>query len=333
MCESFGWTPPYFPGDDLTVDVLRIVLVLDVLGHEQGLSRNTVADYLTSAKHHYLLAQSLSDPRPSAWGSHGQHHPIVSTALKAIPVHHREPRQLLTIAWIKDGFERSWTTPEYVAIAFLHGWLLRVGEGCKYLEKHIITWSMITFSIYINGELHELPMSRLRTTPCDQMDLHQASRKYQEGPRLMPGRVNTCHLADPATGAHVWCHLCMPTIMQAWAIINDIDLMSVEDRQSRPVLAQPGTDWVISATDVSKALKRHALRRGESEASVSPHCLRTMGLTQLANSEVAQNPPMFLRAVGHKSMEASEPYVRPSPYMATAVTSALCPPSPPPPPT
>ena len=306
------------------VDVLRLLVVIDHLGNERGLARATVSNYFSGAKYHYLLAHSLDNtPPPAAWGGPGVHHRLVTMALKAIPERKRPVRMILSAAWIEDGFRNCWTTTEYVSIAFLYGWVLRGGEGCDFLQGHIITWSMIAFYVWKNEQLHEMPMTDLRTTPCDQMDLHQDSRKYQHGPRLMPGRVNTCHLADPARGALDWCHLCMPTIMQGWAILNNIDHMSQAERERRPVLAQPGREDVLSVEAVSQALKANARRRGEPETSVSSHCLRATGITMLANSAVADNPTMFLRAVGHKSMQSSEPYVRPSPFMAQAVTEAL----------
>lgn len=297
--------------------------MIDTLGHEEGLSRGTVSEYLTSAKHHYTVDSGLVGASvSSAWGILGHNHPLVTLMLKSIPVRHRPVKQLLTHDWIKDGFTRCWTTTEYVAIAFLLGWLLRVGEGCNQFDRHTITWSMIRFSISVNGQWVPLPMTQLRTTPCDMVELCQSSRKYQEEPRLMPGRLNTCYLDDPSVGTTTWCHLCMPTLLQGWAISNAIDQMSDEILATRPVLAPPGSDRAITRKEVSDALRRLARLRHDNEATVVPHCLRMTGITELANSDVIENEDRYLRTVGHHYIKSSEPYIIPCPVAAAAVTAA-----------
>jgi hypothetical protein len=243
--------------------------------------------------------------------------------LKSIPSRHREVKRLFSLNWIKDGFENCWNTVEYVAIAFLLGWVLRVGEGCDMTSKHQITWSMIHFSIQTDNVWGPLPMTQLRTQPCDMVELKQHSRKYQEEPRLMPGRVNMCHLADPSLGAITWCHLCMPTLLQGWAIMNDVDHLSATQLASRPVLAPPGSDHAITRLAVSDALRRLARLRNEDESTVTPHCLRKTGITLLANSSVIENPDCFLRAVGHHHLESSEPYIVPDATAAAAVSKAF----------
>jgi hypothetical protein len=242
--------------------------------------------------------------------------------LKSIPIRHRPVKQLLTREWIKDGFDRCWTITEYVAIAFLLGWMLRVGEGCNQFDRHIITWSMIHFSICVNGQWQPLPMTQLRTTPCDMVELCQTSRKYQEEPRLMPGRLNTCYLDDPSTGTTTWCHLCMPTILQGWAIDNAIDRMSDQTLATRPVLAPPGSDRAITRAEVSNALRRLAQLRHENEDTIVPHCLRMTGISELANSTVIENEDRYLRTVGHHYIQSSDPYIIPGPTAAAAVTAA-----------
>jgi hypothetical protein len=244
--------------------------------------------------------------------------------LKAIPIHDRPIRKFLSHEWIEDGFRNCWNTAEYVAIAFLYGWILRVGEGCKPLEQHIITWSMVTFYLCdLYGDRTVMPMTALRTSPCDMVELNLHSRKYQEVARRIPGRVNTCHLPDPAKGTTTWCGLCMATLLQGWAIDNNIDMMLPTTLAQRPVLAMPNSDTVVSADTVSRALRRNARRRGENEQEVVPHCLRHTPITQLANSSVANNPSLLLLATGHKSMESTDPYVDPGRYMAKEISAQL----------
>ena len=299
-------------------------MFLDHLGHEEGLARQTVSAYLSNVKHHYTTELSLFGPPSSVWGPKGSRHPLITLTLNAIPRHERPPRMFLSHKWIKDGFDHCWSTTEYVAIAFLYGWILRVGEGCKPLESHIITWSMVTFYVSdLDGERSVLPMADLRTRPCDMVEVHLHSRKCQEEARRLPGRINTCHLADPSKGTTTWCGLCMPTLLQGWAIDNNIDRLSSATVDKRPVLAIPGTNQVVSPSMISKALRRNAHRRGEDEKSVVPHCLRHTPITQLANSSVADNPPLLLLATGHKSVESTDPYINPGHYMAERISAEL----------
>ena len=304
-------------------DVCRLVMVIHTLGQDEGLSRGTVSDYLTSAKHFYTETISLFTPVSAAWGTKGVHHPHVTLALRAVPDKHRLPRMLLSPAWIQDGFRHCWTTWEYVAIALMYGWLLRVGEACPQLyQHHTMTWEMVTF--YDDND-QPLPMRALRTQPCDLVGLQLASRKHQEHARLMPGRTSNHIIQDPRHGATSWCNLCMATILQGWAILNNIDRMTPVQLAQRPVLAKPGSDSTPARLDISNALKRNARRRGEDPARVAPHCLRQSPISWLANSPLIYNQPAFLRATGHKSMDSSTPYIVPGRYMAAAVTEALQP--------
>jgi integrase len=139
----------------------------------------------------------------------------------------------------------------------------------------------------------------------------------------MPGRINMTHLTSPAEGLDTWCELCMPTILQAWAIKNNVDRLSPEARKSRPVFAPPGSTVPLSRVRLSNALRRNAARRHEDVNTIMPHCLRKTGITWLANSEVANHPNILLRAVGHKQISSAEPYVTPDVRMARLATQAM----------
>ena len=322
MCNKFGWQPPYLDGSDQTADVLRLLLVLDTWGHEEGMARDTASQYLTGVKHHYLVERAFLGPASPAWGVKHHHHPLVAQMLQSIPPRHRAPARILEPEWIEDGFTRCWNRTEYVTIAVLLGWVLRVGEGCTTASlQHLIKWDMIVFAVYRHGQWHELPMDQLRITPCDKLDLKQTSRKYQDGPRPMPGRMNTCHWKDPGRGAIDWCHLCMPTLLQGWAILNDIDHLSAADRANRPVLAPPGSDEPLSRKDIAEALRKLARLRNEPEADVVPHGLRHTAISALANSSLIENADRYLRTVGHHYMQSSDPYVIPDDTAAAAVTA------------
>jgi hypothetical protein len=248
--------------------------------------------------------------------------------LRSIPTRHRPPKRILTSEWIHDGFTRCWTTQEYVAIAVMLGWMLRNGEACETAwSDHLLMWSMVDFRIHIHTDVWEsLPMSDLRTRCCDMVVIHLPSRKFQPEERDMPGRVNVTHLADPSKGTTTWCHLCMASILQGWAIQNDIDVMSPSELAARPVLAAPHSPYLITDRHVSQALRRLAVLRHEDPKTVVPHCLRKSGINQLGNSAAITYPDTYLRAVGHKSIKASEAYTQPTPAMAALVTSALQPP-------
>ena len=47
------------------------------------------------------------------------------------------------------------------------------------------------------------------------------------------------------------------------------------------------------------------------------------GITQLANSSVADNPSLLLLATGHKSMESTDPYIDPGYYMAEKISEKI----------
>jgi hypothetical protein len=324
-----GWSPPYITGrnSDRMIDLCRILLVLNKMGHEQGLSRSTVSQYLTGVRHHYAVVLSSLDPQQQlshVWGTPGHRHPLVAMMIKSIPEKHRPPKKVLSMEWIEDGFHNCWTQEEYVAITVLLGWVLRGGEGCDPNMIHTITWSMVQFSVMdADDSCRPLQMTDLRSTPCDMVELLPTSRKYQDEPRPMPGRINMTHLKEPVTGLDQWCELCMPTILQAWAIKNEVDRLTPTERKSRPVFAPPGSTTPMSRTRLSNALRRNAQRRHEDVNTIMPHCLRKTGITWLANSEVANHPNILLRAIGHKQLTSAEPYVTPDVHMARLTTEAM----------
>lgn len=312
------------------VDLLRILVVLHTLGHVEKLDRGTVSNYLTGAKHHYTITRALFATVSPIWGPQGTLHPMITMMLKSIPHRHRPAKLLLTPGWIHEGFTHCWTTQEFVAIALMFGWMLRSGEVCDVSwTEHLITWSMVTFSLHDHSDSdtddhwHLMPMHLLRTTPCDMVDLNQASRKYQQEFRPTPGRINVCHIADPSLGATTWNHLCMATILQGWAILNDVDHMTSSELATRPLLAAPHTITLITREQVGAAMRTLARRRNENEATVVPHCLRKAGINTLANSAFVTHEDAYLRTVGHKSIAASSAYITPTPATSALVTAAM----------
>ena len=306
------------------MDLLRIILVADVMGHEHCLSRDTVDSYLSHVKHFYLTDLSLPQPPSRAWGAKGERHPLLRQTIQAIPEAIHKPQIFLTSKWIKHGFEHCWSETEYVAIAFLYGWILRAGEGCKPLEDHILTWSMVKFYVVDEeGSEMTLPFSKLTEHICDMVRIFPESRKYQSHSRPLPGRVNKTHLKNPAAGTTTWCNLCMPTLLQGWAIRNKIHTMSRLELLHRPILTDPITQKVVTASQVSTALRRNARALHEDESAVIPRCLRRTPITQLANSNLVQSPSLLLLATGHKDLRSTAPYIDPGYYMAEKVTNAL----------
>ena len=299
-------------------------MVLNHWGHIEELDRHTVSNYLSSAKQYYTEQLALTHTASPVWGAKGHSQMLVSQMLKSIPYRPRTPKQLIDIDWIKDGFQRCWTTHEYVAIAFMLGWMLRTAEVCNTSwNGHLLTWSAITFKICRNKKWSILPMHLLPTIPCDLVELLPPTRKYQTTPRKMPGRVNTCHLKKPAQGTTTWCNLCMPTIIQGWALQNNIHNLTVEQRAHRPFLAAPGSNVAIQDDHFRGALRRLALLRHEDPKAVVPHCLRRSGINALANSEFIGQYHAYLAAVGHHSLKASEAYQEPSPFMAQSCTANM----------
>ena len=330
VCEHYHWPPPYIPADDDFVALCRLLLVAHHMGHVQNLAQATVSNYMSSAKNHYLLVSSLFTHISPVWGPKGKNHPLLSMLIRSIPYRHRPQKMILTPAWLHDGFVRCWSQQEYVAIVFMRDWMLRSGEACDTdWNGHLLMWSMVTFSVNTSSDIWvPLPLSDLRTTPCDMVTVRPDSRKFQDEPRDMPGRINFTHLQDPTLGVTTWCNLCTASLLQGWAITNHIDMMSPSELANRPILAAPHSSYVITARHVAAALRRLAVLRHEDPATVVPHCLRKSGINQLGNSSAITYPDTYLRAVGHKSIAASAAYTHPTPSMAQLVTSSLHTPSP-----
>ena len=303
------------------------MIILNQWGHEEGLDRNTVAQYLTNAKIYHLEVLSLEIPPSPAWGIKGQHHPWISRTLKSIPRTSRRERMEITIDWIHDAFRHKvWDTPEFVAIALMYGWMLRVSEVTATDSGHGVKWSMVTFfHLSESGALTPMPMTDLRSTPCGYVQLQLESRKYQSDEvRRMPGRMNTAHFVDPSQGLSIWSGLCVATILQAWAIANAIDVMTPHDRNARFVLTRPGTiDNVVTYLDIVNALHKQARRRPDVPGWIATHNLRASSITRMANSSVGQCPETMLLATGHKNLTSMEPYVKPGQAMAEQLSSVL----------
>ena len=294
------------------------------MGHEKGLARNTVSTYLSNVKHHYTSSIFLPQPPSAAWGVPKTRPTLLKLCVQSIPEHKRAIPRFLTKTWIRDGFENCWTTMEYVAIAFLYGWMLRIGEGTNPFEDHIITWGMVTFyELDVNENIVVQPLSTLPDRPCYMVVVQPHSRKYQEHSRPLPGRVNFTHLIHPMDGIYQWCNLCMCSLLQGWAIRCSIWRYTQAALADRPVLSSPGTHRVISAHAVSQALKRNAIRRGERTDDIVPRCLRRTPITQLANSAYATDASLMSLATGHKDPRSTQVYIDPGEYMAEQVTDAL----------
>jgi hypothetical protein len=307
------------------VDLCRILVILHQLGHVDGRTRGTVSNYYSSAKHYYTVTRAHLCSVSPIWGAKKEMHPRITLMLLSIPSSPPRIKFLPTPEWVRDGFMRGcWSPQAYVTIAFLMGWILRVGEGCDTESIHLLTWSAVTFKIQnADSTWHVLPWSALRTTACDLVELLPASRKYQDSPRPMPGRVNTCHLSDPSHGTQVWTDMCMATLLQGWALDNHLDTMPASTRDIRPILAAPDTNIVLTRDQVSDALRTLARLRGEDPINIFPHCLRTTGISTMANSGAARDTDLYLRTVGHHSGRSSDPYVYPDEHSANAVTDIL----------
>jgi hypothetical protein len=328
VCLHYGWVEPYIPPSNSPVALIRLLVVTHHFGHIQLLARNTVSNYMSSAKYYYTLVSGLFGAISPIWGPKGHNHPLVTMLIRSVPLRHRLPKMILTHDWIHDGFNRTWTTQEYVAIALMRGWMLRSGEACATTwNGHLLMWSMVHFRIHIGHDLwQDLPMSQLRSRHCDVVDIYPVSRKFRDEPSTMPGRINFTRLADPSTGLSSWNNLDMATILQAWAILNDLDHRPPSALESRPILADPATNSVITAQAVSSALKRHALLRHEDPALVMPHGLRMSGINDLAQGSLIQDELTYLNTVSHRSTAASQDYLTSfSPTTAAHVTQATHP--------
>ena len=115
----------------------------------------------------------------------------------------------------------------------------------------------------------------------------------------------------------------MATILQGWAILNNIDTMSTTDLATRPVLSAPGTNILITRQQVGDALRVLARRRHEDEATVVPHCLRKSGINTLANTDFITHEDAYLRTVGHKSIASSASYITPTPATSALAKRAM----------
>ena len=115
----------------------------------------------------------------------------------------------------------------------------------------------------------------------------------------------------------------MITLLQGWAIQNNLPSMPVEQWKNRPVLTVPNSNQVISSVVVSNALIRHARSRGEDPNCVVHHCLRHSSITALANSSVGANTQAMLAASGHRNESSLKTSVRPGQHMRNTVSQAL----------
>lgn len=302
---------------------LKLMYIIDQLGHVEGLARGAVSNYLSSAKRHYTVTMLLLGAPSPAWRSHGQTHPLVAATIAGIPLSTRPPRMILTTEWLRSGFEDCWTNEEWMAICFMYGWMLRIGEGCKPETEHILRWRHVSFYHMEGTEYRRLPMTAIGQVRSDAVDLQFDSRKHQERSRLVPGRTNTGHITALDRGTLEWSGLCMVTLLQGWAIQNHLPSLPLEYWQDRPVLAVPGLNRVVTPLEVSNALKRHARQRGENPDRVVPHCLRHSGITKLANSAVGSATATMLAASGHMHAATLQTYIQPGDHMREAVSLVL----------
>lgn len=323
IASKYHWHKPYITGHDTMVDLSRLIIILYELGHLQGLSRQTCSQYFTSAKLEALRLQDLlAQPIPAAWGRKGYHHPIISRALASIPQKSIKPHGIITKAWIKSGFLHTWTILEYVSIAFIFSWIFRIGEAALPQQEHNITWSMVTFSLLSTSD-DMIPMTpeQLLSQPCHMVSLELHSRKKQPLARPLPGRINFARFANPSQGCTRWSDLCIATILQGWAIWNHIHELPMHELATRPLLLSPDTNRCITPSEVTAALRRHAKYLGQDPKLFTPTDLRRTQITKLAHSNIPIQ--LYLQTVGHKSLEASQPYLTPDVESAKQVTAQL----------
>ena len=270
------------------VDLSRLILILYELGHVKNLDRNTCSQYLTDAKMEAMALQDLTSQTVSpAWGIKGKHHPVISRTLASIPKKSPKTHGIVTKEWIKFGFFNTWTVTEYVAIAFIFSWMLRIGEAALPQEEHIITWSMVVFYfISSSNEMVPMTMQQVMTIPCHMVTLHLHSRKKQPQARHLPGRVNFARLTDPSQGCSTWCDICIATILQGWAVQNRIDQFSDSELQFRPLLFSPDMNKCITPDEISDALHRNAVKQGQDPTLFTPTDLRPTSITKLAHSDI-----------------------------------------------
>ena len=307
------------------VDLSRLLIILHELGHVKGLDRNTCSQYFTSAKTEALTLQELTTASPisPAWGTKGKHHPLISRAIASIPKNSPKPHGIITKKWIKYGFSHKiWSITEYVAISFISNWMLRVGEAALPQEKHIITWSMIKFYfISSSNEMIPMPLDQLNKTPCHMVTLTLHSRKKQPVARHLPGRVNFANFSDPSKGCTEWCDLCIATILQGWAIYNNIWQLTQEELDHRPLLYSPDLRRCITPEEITAALRRNAAAQDQDPSIFTATDLRRGSITKLAQSDIPIE--LYLQAVGHKQPESSRPYLVPDVKSAQLVTENL----------
>jgi hypothetical protein len=303
---------------------MRLLLVVDHWGYTEGLSRNTVSQYLSSAKTHFIQDRAVIEEPSPVWGVKGVLHPLVSAAIKGVPQKRPTAKMQVDTQWFKDGFENCWMRAEFVAIAFIHGWMLRISEATETESAHTIKWSMVHFKVQTTEGFRPLAGQELRRRSCDMVELAPETRKHQEVAREMPGRMNTRHIQDPSQGASTWQDMCQATILQGWALTCGLDTMPQEEQERRPVLMQPGNARIpITPLHVSNALKRQARRHPEREGKMTAHVLRHNGITQIANAAKPLPSATLLAASGHASMKSAKTYIHPGEAMARQVTEAM----------
>ena len=264
-------------------------------------------------------------PSP-AWREKGVLHPLVSVAIQGIPNNKPKTKMEVDTDWFQDGFEHTWTPAEYFAVTWIYGWMLRISEATEQANtNHTITWAMVKFKKQIpRGGMTMLTPNELRSRPCDMVELDPESRKHQEFARDIPGRMNTRHIQNPAQGVTTWQNMCQATLLQGWALMCNVDKMSLEEKAARPVLTYPGSEAKrITPLDVTNALQKQIRRTPDKQGRMTAHVLRHNGITHLANSKRSVSDQTMMATTGHASAKALATYIKTGKGMAEQTTQAM----------
>jgi hypothetical protein len=322
-----GWKWPYIPMDNPICGMMRLLAYIDWLAYTEGLDKSSVSQTYSNTKSYYLqnLPLWLNTTDPGPWQQKGIHHPLISLALKNLPIKPKTKRFAIPKEWIKSGFE-IWSKEMFVSIFVIHGW---VGRSSEFLynstSNHQLTWGMVEFC-YVNaasGKATVMPKKDILTTPCDMVRIKPKTKKHQqEGEvRDIPPRMNFTKPKDPADGLKEW-NGDMAAIVQAHYITSQAYRCTNESLKERPMLTML-CGKVCSSNSVNRTLKDMAVMYGENPENVSLHGLRTGRCTDLANGPLMAQPVTILATTSHKNLSSLEPYVRMDLGIAKAVTNAF----------
>jgi hypothetical protein len=306
-----GWEDPYL-GGALHDDLLRIIGWIDHMAIDQGKPASTVDSYITGAKQQLLMQLVTSE----ALGRAGEpRHAWIRLAVASV-ASSEATRIAYSPEWILEGRPR-WSVPVYVAVVLIYMAALRGGELLANYSggrgEHLLVWKNLQFvKINVDGSQRVLARGELSRVCADAIQIKFSSRKWQgRGQvRAIPliTRLFVLLDSDPRvdlTDTRVEINLCAVTLLQAWFLwLSDGGTVCEE----HPIM-QNRQGQLLGSRVVIESMRGISTAHGADPKDVVIHSLKHGALTALG--EAGASAVDIAMAGGHKTVEASVPYLHP----------------------